>query len=138
MEDVCNPDKRETLSNNDLARMENHVKEFVAEPYVYTHGISIEEPFTEKVCKSMTTSVKTLAYADVLGRKIDGQFFNGDKEIFNYARDDVKNSSVQKPAWLNKPFSSHINSIGQIACGSVNGTCFPCDRLVGDNVLPCL
>ena len=129
IEEVCNPSRTEKLPSEDLVRMEKYIEIFSS--YAYTRQISAKEPFTEKVRKAMTEDVKTLAYTNVLGKNDHkrgrnvGKFANGDEQVFNFARNEVfKNVSTQKPARLNHTLASYMRSIGQIKCGSVQGTCF--------------
>jgi hypothetical protein len=79
----------------------------------------------------MTRNVKTSAYVNLLGRSSDefcgtnGKFVNEGQQIFNFASEDIsKNTSTVRPARLHKPFSTYIESIGQISCGKIQGTCF--------------
>ena len=110
--------------------MEKYIEE-ISRLYVYTRQISAKKPFTVNVRKAMTENVKTSARTSLLGnndhkpRTNDGKFVNEDQQIFNFARNEVfKNASTQKPARLNEPLASYMRSVGQIACGRIQGTCF--------------
>ena len=132
--EACKPSRTETLPNEDFVRLERYIKEFSAS-YVYTHPASSKEPFTEKLCKSMLTNVKSSAYKNLLSQDKykdvgnDGKFVDGnpddDQQIFNFARDDIsKNASTKRPAVLLDRLCSYIRSIGQISCGRIVGTCW--------------
>ena len=128
--EACEPSGTEVLPNKGFVRLEKYIKEFPAS-YVYTHRVSSNNPLTEKVRKSMTANVKTSAYKSLLNPKInklgknDGQFVNNDQLIFNFAKEDIfKHASTKKPSRLNKLLATYMDSVGQIACGNIRGTCF--------------
>jgi V8-like Glu-specific endopeptidase len=127
---ACEPSRTETLPSEGFVRLEKYIKEFPA-LYVYTHPVSSKEPLTKNVLKSMTSNVKTSAYKSLLNLKInkftknDGQFVNSDQQIFNFAKDEIfKHASTKKPARVNKLLATYMDSVGQIACGEIRGTCF--------------
>ncbi|CAB3986669.1 FAM111A, partial [Paramuricea clavata] len=138
--DACKPSRTKTLPNEDLVRYEKYIREFSAS-YVYTHPTSSKEPLSEKNRTSMTRNVKSAAYKTLLSPKNikfvknDGKFVNHDKRIFEFAEEDIhKNASTKKPAWLNKLLANCMDSVGQIVCGTVRGTCFiVSDKLVITN-----
>ncbi len=129
--EACNPNRAERLTNEDLVRYENCIKEFSCK-YVYTHHTSSKKPLTQKVRESMTRNVKLSAYKSLLdpGNKDifetnDEKFVDYDTQIFNLARDEVwKNISTKKPAILHQSLASYIKSIGEISCGAIRGTCW--------------
>jgi V8-like Glu-specific endopeptidase len=123
---ACMPSRTRTLPNEDFVLLEKYIKEFSAS-YVYTHPVSSKETLTEKVRESMTANVKTSAYKSLLKKfgKHEGQFGNDDQQILNFAKDDIfKHSSTKKPSILNKLLATYMDSVGQIACGDIRGTCF--------------
>ncbi|CAB4007915.1 tetratricopeptide repeat, partial [Paramuricea clavata] len=130
-EKACYSSRREQLPNEDLARLEKHIKEF-HRLYVYTHRASSQDTFTEKLRKSMTRNVKSSAYRSMLNSenrdkfgKKDGKFVRNDKHVFNFAKEDLlNNSSTKMPARLLEPLSFYSKSIGQISCGTIQGTCW--------------
>ncbi len=99
---------------------------------MYTHPVSSEDTLTENVRKSMTTNVKASACKTLLSPKNnklfgenESRFGNDDQQIFNFAKIDVgKNVSTKKPARLNKLLGLYMDSVGQIACGEIRGTCW--------------
>ena len=129
--EACNPSRAERLANEDLVRLEIYIKEFSSK-YVYTHRTSSKELLTEKVRKSMTRNVKSSAYENLLDPRnkgtfetTDEKFVDNDTQIFNFAKNEVrKNISTKRPAILHKDLASYINSIGQISCGRIRGTCW--------------
>ena len=128
--EACNPSRAERLTNEDLVRLENYIKEFSSK-YVYTHHTSSKEPLTEKVRETMTRNVKSSAYENLLDAQNkdtietkDEKFVDNDTQIFNFARDTLKNISTKKPAILDKSLGSYIESIGEISCGGIRGTCW--------------
>ena len=131
IEEVCNVSQTEKLPNEDLVYLEHYVKEFSA-TRVYTHRASSKDRLTNKVCKSMTRNVKSLAYNTLLKEEHNGEsgennerFVRDDEQIFNFAKDDLaKNTATKIPARLFRQISAHINAIGQIVCGQVQGTCW--------------
>ncbi len=138
--EACNPSRAERLANEDLVRLENYIKEFSSK-YVYTHHTSSKEPLTQKVRKSMTRNVKSSAYENLLDPQNkdtieinNEKFVDNDTQVFNFARDILKNTSTKKPAILYEPLASYIKSIGEISCGRIRGTCWlVSDRLVITN-----
>ncbi|CAB3979354.1 Hypothetical predicted protein [Paramuricea clavata] len=128
--EACKPSRTEILPNEGFVCLEKYIKEFSAS-YVYTHPVSSKETLTKKVRESMTANVKTSAYKSLLNPKInkfgknDGEFGNADQQIFNFAKEAIfKHTSTKKPARLNKLLATYMDSIGQIACGDIRGTCF--------------
>ena len=129
IEQAENPSSLERFTTEDLVRVKKHIE--IAHSYVFPREISAKKPFTKEARKVMTEYVKQSAYKSLLGQNDEesegnvSKFANGDDKIYNFARSDVfKNASTQKPARLNKAFTSYMKSIGQIVCGSVRATCF--------------
>ena len=131
IEDASNPCGTGQLHAKDLIRLENYIKN-VSPSYLYNRQISVKKPFTEKVRKAMTEDVKMSAYTSLLGKNVhkfdakDAEFSNSDKEILNFAKDEVsRNASTKKPARLNETLTCYMRSVGIIVCGGVHcGTCF--------------
>ncbi len=143
--EACEPSRTEILSNDSFDRLEKYIKEFSAS-YVYTHPVSSKDTLTKNVRKSMTTNVKSSAYKTLLSLtnnkkfgKNDARFGNDDQQIFNFVKEDVrKNVSTKKPARMNKLLAKYMDSIGQIACGKIRGTCWlVTDMLVMTNYHVC-
>ncbi len=130
IEELCSPNSTERLTSEKLVTVEKCIKE-VSPSYVYSRQISAKKPFTENVRQAMTENVKKSARTSFLGNNDykphtnGGKFVNEDQQIFNFARSEVfKNASTQKPARLNETLASYMRSVGQIVCGSIQGTCF--------------
>ena len=91
---------------------------------VYTYQVSIEDGLTKETKTKMAEDVKRSAYKYLLDLN-DVKFSGFDGPIYQQAKKCIcKNDPTNRPGVLSNLLARFNRSIGRIACGDVQGTCF--------------